>query len=141
MSIVNTRVQRCTLNLFKRDADTTEQLAGAVLGVYTDDTFATKLCEVVSLKNDPICVTDLLPGTYYIKELAPPDGYYNDADPQTVTLIEGQTMPVTFYNHYIPKTAGNYGLLFLLGGGSLTLCGAVLFIFRKRLFGSADTDA
>lgn len=141
VSIVNTRVQRCTLNLFKRDADTTEQLAGAVLGVYTDDTFATKLCEVVSLKNDPICVTDLLPGTYYIKELAPPDGYYNDADPQTVTLIEGQTMPVTFYNHYIPKTAGNYGLLFLLGGGSLTLCGAVLFIFRKRLFGSADTDA
>lgn len=135
VTIENPRIVRGKLNLYKRDAKTDEQLGGARLGVYRDAEFTDLVGEFVTKKTEPVSVLDLLPGTYYVKELAVPEGYYLDSRPQTVTLVEGETKAVTFYNHEIPHTAGNYGILFLAGGGLMLLFGAALLLLKKRASG------
>lgn len=135
-AFVNERIQPGTLLLYKRDAITTEQLAGAVIGVFTDSAFENKLCEIITAKTEAVSVSELAPGTYYVKELSAPEGYLLDSSPQTVELIEGANVAVTFYNNEPPKTAGNYGLTLLIGGAALIATLTAALIFRKKLFSS-----
>ncbi len=137
ITLVNHYIERCVLQLYKRDAKTTEQLAGAVLGVYADAAFTQKLYEVITARTGPIEITDLMPGVYHIKELAVPEGYLLDSVPQSVELVEGENRAVTFYNNEVPHTAGNYGMLLLAGGVAFLLTAGLAIAFRKRIFGKA----
>lgn len=131
--IENRKIRHCHLNLYKKDAESGQQLAGAVFGVYSDPDFTNLIAEVTSLENGPISVNDLEPGTYYVKELAVPAGYLLDAAPQTVVLHEGETAEVTFRNNRDYPTAGNFGMVLVIGTGMMTLCGAAALLGRKYL--------
>jgi hypothetical protein len=77
-----------------------------------------------------------MPGTYYVKELSPPEGFI--PNPQQlivkVELAEGATETVIFRNRPRIDTAGNYGLLLLVGLCAMGATGVLLLVFRKRLF-------
>ena len=135
VEIENVKIKLGKLNLFKRDAETTEQLPGAVLGLYADADCEQEIARFTTAKTAAVSTEALMPGDYYVKELYAPEGYYLNEEVQHVTLLEGETTPVTIYDHYIPRTAGNYGLLLVIGGGSLLVCLAAAFVLRKKLFG------
>lgn len=135
VEIENIKIKLGRLNLYKRDAETTEQLADAVIGVFTDAACTEEVGRFITDKTEPVSTEELMPGTYYVQELQAPEGYYHNDEIQRVELPEGETVPVTIYNSYIPRTAGNYGLLLAIGGGALIACIAVAYVFRKKLFG------
>lgn len=130
VQVVNTAVVRASIQLYKKDAVSDTQLAQAKFGVYKDALFTQLVKEVESSATSAAVVDNLLPGTYYIKELTAPAGYLMDALPQTIILTEGQIATVTFYNHRDYPTAGNFAGPILLGGGSLAMY--IVFTLLRR---------
>lgn len=108
---------------------------GAVIGIYSDESCETKLAEFVTTV-EPQYLEGLLPGTYYVKELEAPDGYILNPTRQVVTveLEEGEEELVVFRNRPRIDTAGNYGILLLIGAALVLVSGTLTVIFRKRLF-------
>ena len=49
-------------------------------------------------------------------------------------LAEGEVEEVVFRNRPRIDTAGNYGLLLLIGAALVLLSGSLVFVLRKRLF-------
>lgn len=136
VKMVNPPVLRGRIGLAKENYETGERLAGAVIGIYEDEAAETLLRQFTTVKEDFVYFDDLMPGTYYVKELSPPSGYI--LNPQqtivTVNLAEGATETVIFRNRPRIDTAGNYGLLLLVGLCAMGATGVLLLVFRKRLF-------
>lgn len=132
VSIVNTKIVRGSIRLYKKDAITQLPLAGAKFAVYKDIAQTQLVKEVTSVEEGAAIVDNLLPGTYYIKETQVPQGYLMDSIDQSVLLVEGETKDVTFYNHRSYPTAGNFASTLLVGIGMLSLCLIVYCIYRKK---------
>ncbi|MEG2524683.1 MAG: SpaA isopeptide-forming pilin-related protein, partial [Oscillospiraceae bacterium] len=130
-------VNTCTksiMHLFKYDAVTHQQLAGAVFKVYDSAALTHEVAQATSLAGGPAVIDTLSPGTYYVKETAVPSGYLLDPNPKTVTLTSGTVTDVNFYNSKSVPTAGNYGRLLIVGVAMMSLCvlGWVGFILNKK---------
>lgn len=136
VKMVNPPVQRGRIGIAKENYETGERLAGAVIGIYEDEAAENLLREFTSIREDFVYLEDLMPGTYYVKELSPPEGFI--PNPQQlivkVELAEGATETVIFRNRPRIDTAGNYGLLLLVGLCAMGATGVLLLVFRKRLF-------
>lgn len=136
VKMVNPLVQRGRIGIAKENYETGERLAGALVGLYTDEACTELVKEITTIKEDFVYFDDLMPGTYYVKELAPPPGYILNPKQTVVTveLAEGATEAVIFRNRPRIDTAGNYGLLLLIGVCAMGATGVLLLAFRKRLF-------
>ncbi len=138
--------QRGTLTLVKRDAQTGQPLAGALLRIRYDadgdGTFETDL-GTHTTTTDPVPAGYLLPGRYEITEEAPPPGYQLPADARQVVTVEpGGTLTATFDDHALTtigfrkQPAGVYP-------AGVSLAGAT-FVVRDadgREAGRCTTDA
>lgn len=131
--ITDVKIKPGYINMYKKDAISGEQLAGAVIGVYSDSSLNNLIGTFTTSGNAPVRTGDIAPGTYYVKELTPPDGYLNDSKVQTVEVPEGGFVDVTFNNNPVPKTAGNFALTLIAGLTMLSGCAVLTFVFRKRL--------
>lgn len=123
---VNETVGYCSMNLYKKDAVTNEQLDGGRFAIYTDENYQNKIAEVVSSKDNAVSVNSLRPGTYYVKEIEPPEGYLLDSAPKKVTLIKNQTAEIVFYNSQNYSTAGNYASILIAGIALLIIAGGII---------------
>ena len=136
--MVNPKIQRGRIGLAKEDYNSHARLDGAVVGLFTDEacTDACKLKEFTTDADEVCWVEDLLPGTYYAKEISAPSGYVLNVEKSVVPveLLEGEEETVVFRNRKRIDTAGNYGLLLVIGLGAVLVTGTLLFVFRKRLF-------
>ena len=134
ITMVNPRIKRGRIGVAKEDYTSHERLLGAVVAVYSDAACTDELwrCETEA---DAKYTDDLMPGTYYVKELAAPEGYIlNPANAvRTVELLEGGEELVVFRNRRRIDTAGNYGLLLTLGLALFGVTGlTALMIGKKR---------
>ncbi len=136
--MVNPKVQRGRIGLAKEDYTSHARLNGAVVGLFSDAacTEECKLAEFTTNESEVCWVEDLLPGVYYAKEVSAPEGYVLNVENSVVTveLEEGEEETVVFRNRKRIDTAGNYGLLLLIGLGAVLVTGTLLVVFRKRLF-------
>lgn len=123
---VNETVGYCSMNLYKKDAVTNEQLDGGRFAIYTDENYQNKIAEVVSSKDNAASVNSLRPGTYYVKEIEPPEGYLLDSAPKKVTLTKNQTAEIVFYNSQNYSTAGNYASILIAGIALLIIAGGII---------------
>ncbi|MEG1523899.1 MAG: SpaA isopeptide-forming pilin-related protein [Clostridia bacterium] len=137
VTMVNKQVVRGKIGVAKADYTTEQLLDGCKVGLYSDGNCENQLAVFETSKDNPQFSELLLPGTYYVKELEAPDGYIINPACQIVEvqLEEGETEVVTFRNRQRIDTAGNYGLLLLIGLGAVTLTGTLLLVFRKKLIG------
>ncbi len=133
VTCVNESIKPGIINMYKRDAITGELLSGAVIAVFTDEACITQLASFDSSADDCVSTDELKPGNYYVKEIKAPDGYLNDSTPQHVEIHEGEHLAVTFYDNPVPKTAGNYGAVLVIGAALMIICAVGAFIFRKKL--------
>lgn len=117
----NTKIQKCTLKLYKKDVETKEQLAGSKIGIYSDAEFQNLITTVETSDESAAIVEELDPGTYYLKEHEAPEGYLLDAPSQEVVLEEGSTVEVVFENSKDIPTAGNFGSKLVIGLSLLTV--------------------
>lgn len=127
---MNETVGIAKIRLCKKDAVTDEQLGGTKIGIYSDEEFTNLIKEVITSKDEFIEI-DLVPGTYFIKELEAPEGYLLDSAPKKVTLEKNQSAEIVFYNSKNHSTAGNYANLMIIGG--TLLCLGVALITAKRI--------
>lgn len=111
----NIKIQKGTLKLYKKDAETKEQLAGSKIGIYSDAEFKSLITTVETSDESAAIVENLDPGTYYVKEHEAPEGYLLDAPSQEVVLEEGSTVEVVFENSKDIPTAGNFGSKLVIG--------------------------
>lgn len=95
------------LSLYKKDKNTQEALAGAVYGLYSDKA-CKNLLEPVTIKDNGVGTTKYTYriGTYYWKEITPPENYElsDEVIPVTVALtdvIKGSTVRSTAYDEPI----------------------------------------
>ncbi|MBQ7810767.1 MAG: hypothetical protein IJ346_07405, partial [Clostridia bacterium] len=92
------------LSLYKKDRDTKEALAGAVYGLYSDKA-CTKLLEPVTTNENGYGITEATYriGTYYWKEITPPENYEQSDEVISVTVsvtdvIKGVPVATTAYD-------------------------------------------
>ena len=92
------------LSLYKKDKDTQEILAGAVYGLYSDSA-CTKLLEPVTTNENGYGITEdtYRIGTYYWKEITPPENYEQSDEVIAVKVgltdvIKGSTVRSTAYD-------------------------------------------
>ncbi len=138
VSMVNKKVIRGKIGVLKQDYESGQQLDGAVVGLYSDSACTNLIAQFTTSKDSVQWQENLLPGTYYVKELKAPGGYILNPT-QTIVKVdldEGEIETVTFRNRPTVDTAGNYGLIALIGGGMLVITGGLAFAFRKKLFKS-----
>ncbi len=87
-----------------KDTNTDGSLGGWDIGVYTDAACTKPISgsPFTTSADGTITVRDLLPGTYYCKEIPIDDPYWvSDTAVKTVTVVGNQTASVTFRNtHY-----------------------------------------
>ena len=137
VTMVNPTIQRGKIAVAKEDYSTGEKLPGAVIGLYpnADCKESEELGRVVTEKDSVQYFEDLLPGTYFVKELEAPEGYIiNPAKAVVeVELTEGAEETVTFRNRKRIDTAGNFGLLLLIGGLMAVVTGLALVLYRRKL--------
>ncbi len=130
---VNETIGTAKMYLIKKDAVTHTQLPGAVIGIYSDSEYKNLVKEITTSKDEKIEVSDLTPGTYYVKETKAPDGYLLDSSPKKVTLAKNETAEIVFYNSQNYSTAGNYANI-LIYGVSLLALGITLFATKKIIY-------
>ena len=134
VTIINRKIKNdACLYLIKKDKISDIQMAGSIIGIYTDSSYNNKIAEITTKKNEPVSVCDLAPNTYYVKELVAPVGYLLDSAPQTVLLEESQEATLIFKNTRIPVTAANYATILLISTSVLVILLLFLgFIIYKR---------
>ncbi|MCD8150415.1 MAG: Cna protein B-type domain protein [Clostridiales bacterium] len=76
------------LSIVKKDADTSNVLAGAVYGVYSDSDCSTLITELpeTDSKGTASITFAKTQDTIYLKEISAPDGYYRDTTVYTVSV-------------------------------------------------------
>lgn len=90
-------IEQATVELVKKDADTKENLSGAVYGIYSDAACTKLIAKMPATdKNGKSKVTILkTQDTVYIKEITAPSGYCYAATATNVKLAANQTTTVT----------------------------------------------
>lgn len=74
----------------------TYSLAGAVFGVYREQTCTSEVGRLTTAANGSSNTLTLPIGTYYVKELTAPNGYLLNTEVKSVTLTAGSTQTVSF---------------------------------------------
>lgn len=131
VTINNHKIVRAKMLILKRDIISEEQLGGAIIGIYSDPECKNCLKQITTQSSKAVEVDGLMPGSYYVKELEPPEGYLGNNEIKTVELAEAQTATVTFLNDRDVPTAGNYGMLLVIGIGLSGMCFATVLIRHK----------
>ncbi len=134
VAMENPAIKRGRIGVAKEDRSSGERLPGAVIGVYSDEACTVELAKFTTT-TEPQYTELLMPGTYYVKELEAPEGYILNPESavQTVELAEGGEELVVFRNRKRIDTAGNYGLLLLIGVIALGVTGVTAVLLRKKL--------
>ena len=138
VNMVNPLVKRGKIGVAKEDYESGKRLPGAKIAIYSDEACTELLWEVETVADGDSFqyLEELLPGVYYVKELVAPEGYILNPRQSVVQmeLAEGEVEEVVFRNRPRIDTAGNYGLLLLIGAALVLLSGSLVFVLRKRLF-------
>ncbi|MBR4657570.1 MAG: Cys-Gln thioester bond-forming surface protein [Oscillospiraceae bacterium] len=88
------------LKIRKLDAQTQEPLSDTTFEVYRDSTL---IGSYTTDYNGEIFLNDLVPGTYFVKEIAVKQGYVLDDTPQQIEIKAGkEDYSLTFTNHKKP---------------------------------------
>lgn len=136
VATVDDSVQPGTITIVKRDAETSQPLAGATFDLYFDPTANGVFNEIGQCVTgsagtctpQPNDGTGFLPGDYRITEVSAPSGYFlpTPAPSQTVVVLPGASATVFFDDHLLVPAAfakvatGNYNPT------QLSLAGAVI---------------
>lgn len=131
-TIKNIDIPRGRGEFYKKDIMTKEQLTGCVITLYSDADLTKAVGTITTLADGPKYIENLLPSTYWAKEISPPEGYLADAPVQEVIIKAGATTVVTFYNSKGYNTAGNYGTLFIICAICIVALGVYYYKKHKK---------
>ena len=142
------------IDLTKVDADTNNALSGAMFGLYTTSEAAeaatadnpgtgtdTFVGTVTTGSQGEASFEDLGEGTYYLKELAAPEGYQLDGTIHTIVLNDATNVSVvehvlsqTITNTKTPSlpVTGGEGTIAITAAGVVLIAGAAALIVRAR---------
>lgn len=80
-------------------------LAGATFGLYSDESCSTQVATLTTDEEGIASAGSMIPGTYWIKELAAPKGYKLDKSVHKITVEPAQTAKLTVEDGAIYATA------------------------------------
>ena len=83
----------------KQDTETKENLQGAKFEILNENKKAIRISETD--ENGKICIEQLLPGTYYIKEIKAPNGYKISEDIQKIDIKMNEKITLKMENEKI----------------------------------------
>lgn len=129
--------------------DNNKKLAGATFGLYADADCTDEIATGVTGADGVFTFSGLAKGTYYVKELAAPEGYV--LNPNVITVVLDYTKSgdeavpsITVGNDtvdqvvventriLVPETGGAGTILFTIGGATLIALAGVLFLVVRR---------
>ena len=90
--------ERGDIPFTKRDCLTNDPLPGAVFGLYTDEDCTQKLRQAKSDNEGHVLFTDVGIGTYYMKEITPPNGYNPSTAVYRVDVKSKKKAEITLIN-------------------------------------------
>ena len=90
--------ERGDIPFTKRDCLTNDPLPGAVFGLYTDEDCTQKLRQATSDNEGHVLFTDVGIGTYYMKEITPPNGYNPSTAVYRVDVKSKKKAEITLIN-------------------------------------------
>ena len=133
------------LNIFKYDQATIDNedgptgLEGAVFQLYKKNGAEIIMIEerLVSDANGNITVKGLDAGTYYLKEITPPEGYVCSTEELQIIIpdqVNGDNniASIRFANSQIPHTGGMGTTMFSIVGGALIATAGVIFVISRK---------
>ena len=134
-------VKTYAINIFKYDqSNETTGLEGATFELYQKDSegsvIASSKVTLTSDKNGYAKADGLDAGTYYLKEVDPPEGYVA-SDQELTVVIPGDAgtnniANVKFANSPVPHTGGMGTTLFTVGGAAILAVAGALFVTTRR---------
>ena len=95
---LNIEVQSGNAELTKTDSTGTS-ISGCKFGLYKDSGCTQEVSTATSNSYGKILFENLIPGTYYVKELSVPNGYLIDTTVKSVNVENGRTGTVYFTNN------------------------------------------
>lgn len=116
------------VQVIKQAEGTDERLPGAIFGIYKDSNDV-KVAEVAT-DSDGSVVYELLPGSYYLRELKAPEGYALQTDKTGFTVTAKETTEVTVTNKPEEAATGYISLTKKAEGTGDLLPGAVFGIYQ-----------
>ena len=137
MSFQVTWTKQCSVSIVKKDAETSQSLAGAVYGIYRDAAGTDLIVQMPATdSNGASSVTlEKTQDVVYLKEISVPAGYVIDTKAYNVTLKIGQTSTQNVTDQRVDATIHLVKEDVETGGkaqGDATLAGAVYGLYARE---------
>lgn len=132
-----TWVQQCSVSIVKKDAETFQNLAGAVYGIYRDAACTDLIVQMPATDGNGASSVTLskTQDVVYLKEISVPTGYAIDTKAYNVTLKIGQTSTQNVTDQRVDATIHLVKEDAETGGkaqGDATLAGAVYGLYARE---------
>ena len=132
-----TWVQQCSVSIVKKDAETFQNLAGAVYGIYRDAACTDLIVQMPATDGNGASSVTLskTQDVVYLKEISVPTGYAIDTKAYNVTLKIGQTSTQNVTDQLVDATIHLVKEDAETGGkaqGDATLAGAVYGLYARE---------
>lgn len=132
-----TWVQQCSVSIVKKDAETSQNLAGAVYGIYRDAACTDLIVQMPATDGNGASSVTLskTQDVVYLKEISVPTGYTIDTKVYNVTLKIGQTSTQSVTDQRVDATIHLVKEDAETGGkaqGDATLAGAVYGLYARE---------
>ena len=127
-SVLTFNVSRPSVTINKIDAETKENLSGAVIAIYSSQGLEVRR---FTTTNEPYIITDLENGTYTVQEVIAPNGYMKNESSYRFTIDDtNKTHTITIEDYkevIVPNTDTTSTLLFTILG-IIVMSSGVLYV-------------